>query len=393
MKNKKRKKTFLYIFYGLITVAFLFFILSMNDIGEIFKVLGSADVTNVLVAISLVLIYLALYPVTLCLLARAQKIGVKARDVYAIGMTEHFFNGITPFSTGGQPFQVYAFSQKKVKLATSTGLLIMNFILFMIVTNAYAIVSLFFFDRFAQSAEMRIIAPIGFTMNFLVLFFMIALATSKRIKNGIIWILTKLSKIKFLTKLLQSKIGQINEYIEQTQAAFKELWKCKGTSLLCLAVRAATMAFYYAVTFFILRALHVNVGFDQIFYIISGSAFAITMVVFLPTPGSSGGIEYAFTKIFAVFVTGTLDAVSYGGMLLWRLMTYYLPMFISLAFYVAFEISTRISERRSQAKAAAEGIGEALIRGESAEAEAKAQIVEEIPETKTIDETPREGES
>ena len=108
------------------------------------------------------------------------------------------------------------------------------------------------------------------------------------------------------------------------------------------------MAFYYATTFFILRALHVNVGFEQIFYVISGSAFAITMVVFLPTPGSSGGIEYAFSNIFAVFVAGSLDAVSYGGMLLWRLMTYYLPMFISLGFYIAFEIRTRISGRKRQ---------------------------------------------
>lgn len=347
MENKKPKKILLYIFYGLLTVALLFFILSMNDLGEIFRVLISADVKNVLIAISLVFIYLALYPLTLCLLAAAQKIEVRKRDIYAIGMTEHFFNGITPFSTGGQPFQIYAFSQKKVKLSASTGLLMMNFIIFMIVTNAYAIISLFYFDKFAQSSQMKIVAAVGFTMNFLVLFFMIALATSKKIKNAIIWILIKLSKIKYFTKLLQSKIGQINEYIEQAQAAFKELWKCKGASFLCLIIRAVTMAFYYATTFFILRALHVNVGFEQIFYVISGSAFAITMVVFLPTPGSSGGIEYAFSNIFAVFVAGSLDAVSYGGMLLWRLMTYYLPMFISLGFYIAFEIRTRISGRKT----------------------------------------------
>ena len=63
------------------------------------------------------------------------------------GMSEHFFNGITPFATGGQPFQIYALSKKKVDLSTSTGLLMMNFIIHMCASNLFALISLFFPNR------------------------------------------------------------------------------------------------------------------------------------------------------------------------------------------------------------------------------------------------------
>ena len=41
-KNKKIKKIGLYLFYGALTVCILVTILSFNDMGEIFRVLGGA---------------------------------------------------------------------------------------------------------------------------------------------------------------------------------------------------------------------------------------------------------------------------------------------------------------------------------------------------------------
>ena len=99
------------------------------------------------------------------------------------------------------------------------------------------------------------------------------------------------------------------------------------------------MLAYYLVTFFILLALEINVCASDIFFIICGSSFAITMTVFVPTPGSSGGIEFAFKSVFATIAAGAAAAVAYSGMLIWRLLTYYLVMLVSLCFYAAFEIS------------------------------------------------------
>lgn len=339
MKNKK--KVILYIFYISITIAFLIFILSMNDIGDIFQILQHADIKYILISLLLVLIYLGMYPLTLCILSKAKKVNVSNKYIYSIGMSEHFFNGITPFATGGQPFQIYALSKKKVDLSTSTGLLMMNFIIHMCASNLFALISLFFFNRFATSTSMKILAIVGFSMNFLVLVLMVSLATSKTLKHFILWVLSKLAKIKFLHKLITEKMIDIENYIENTQNSFKELWHNKKSFITCFIIRFLTLSIYYAVPFYILKSLHMEISYANLFISMCASSFAITMCVFLPTPGSSGGIEYAFSNIFASLVVSMTSSTSYCGMLIWRLLTYYLPVLISFLFYLYFEISKK----------------------------------------------------
>ncbi len=346
-KKRNNKKIFLYVFYVALTVAILIFVLSMNDLGKIGEALKKVNINYVLLAFALLLIYIILYPIPLCILSKKKKICAKTFDVYMIGMTEHFFNGITPFSTGGQPFQAYALAKKKVKVADSTGLLIMNFVIFMMVTNIYALISLIYFDKFITNSTMLIIAIIGFVMNFLVLLFMIALGTSRHLKNGLVALMRLLAKIKFLKKLLEPKIPTFTEYAENMQKAFKELWKAKGAFILCFLIKAVTMFAYYAITFFVIRAIGVDIGAEHIFFVVCGSAFAITMVVFLPTPGSSGGIEYAFSSIL-IAIGVSSSAVSSAGMLIWRLLTYYITILISFLFYVLFEVKHNVGLKKSK---------------------------------------------
>ena len=388
-KNKKIKKIGLYLFYGALTVCILVTILSFNDMGEIFRVLGGADYRYVLIAFALLMAYALLYPLTTCILAKSQKLKIGFGTTYTIAMTEHFFNGITPFATGGQPFQVYAFTKAKIKAADSTGLLMMNFITFMMVTNTYALLSLIYYSKFVTNVQMSVLAIVGFTINFSVLVFLIALATSRKLRNGLVGILRLLSKIRFLKKFIEPKIPMLTEYFDQTQAAFKGLFKKVGTFILCFFVKAVTMALYYAITFYIMRALHIEVGYNELFFVMCGTSFAITMVVFMPTPGSSGGIEFAFKSVFASIAGGALGAVSYGGMLLWRLLSYYFMMLLSLFFYIGLEIyfKTRArKERACVAQSPADGFPDDLIEetenGETASVE--TQIGEEVA---TVNET------
>lgn len=355
MKQKTKKKQIgLFVLYGLITVCLLLTMLSFNDIGAIMKQLDHAEPVNILYALGLVLVYLALYPLSLCILTHAMgcKIGIKT--TYSIAMTEHFFNGITPLATGGQPFQAYSFSKAKVKISDSTGLLLMNFLVFMLVTNGFALCSLFFFERFVTDTAMSIIAVIGFTMNFIVFSCTVVLGSSKTVRKWMMKLISLLCKIKFLAKLIEPRLEGMHRYLEQVQAAFHTLMSRKGHFALAILTKVLSMAAYYGTTFFILRALHINVSVDELFFIICGTSFAITMVVFLPTPGSSGGIEGSFAAVFGslIIASGGLDdgSVTHGGMLMWRLMTYYLVMFISLLFYIGLEIKFSRDAKREAAR-------------------------------------------
>lgn len=341
MEKKKKKKIWLYAFYGLLTVGILLFALSLNDLDGINTELKKTDLRYVLVAILLAVIYLALYPLPLCFLAKSKGVTAKPRDVYVVGMTEHFFNGITPFATGGQPFQAYALKRKGVPVATSTGLLIMNFLIFMAATNTFALISLIYFKKFINTAAMTVVAILGFTINFAVFIGILLLGTSDKVRRAIVKLLKLISKIGFLKKLLENKIDDFNEYTKNTQKAFNELKNDKKTFLICYITRLITMFVYYSITFFVIKALKIEVGIGNLFFTVCGTAFAVTTVVFLPTPGSAGGIEFAFSSIFSALALGAGTSVSYGGMLIWRLITYYFTIFVSLLFYILFEIKIK----------------------------------------------------
>lgn len=337
--KKKNRKLGLYILCGALTIFILMLFISMNNIGEIFSVVSTARYDYMLAVIGLLLLYTALTPLTLVILAKTRKLDVSFKDAYVINMTEHFFNGITPFATGGQPFEVYAFNKIGVKPAESTSILVMNFIIMMFVTNIFAACSLAYYGRFITSVDaFAVIAIFGFAMNFLVFVLMVSLGVSARLRRIIIRILNWFGKFKLFHKIIEKNMPAIMEYFANMQDAFKELFRHKRTFLACIPIKAVTMAVYYAMTFYILRALNIDVQYSDMFFVICGSSFAITAVVWLPTPGSSGGIEFAFKSIFASLGGGMSEAVAYGGMLIWRLVSYYLLMLISLAFYVYFEI-------------------------------------------------------
>lgn len=342
----KYKKIGLYLLYGAIAVCLFVTVLSFNDFGAIGEALSTVEWKYILIALALLAVYATTYPLTTCILAKARGLDVSFGKTYVISMTEHFFNGITPFATGGQPFQVYAFSKAKVSPSESTGLLLMNFIIFMLVTNTYAVCSLFFVRRFVHDWGMGAIAIVGFSMNFLVLLFMFSVGISKKLRNGLISLVNKLCKVKWIGKILEPRKESLFAYFENMQTAFRDLSRKKGAFFLCLLIKIVTMGAYYAITFYILKALHVYPAYSDLFFIICGTSFAITMVVFLPTPGSSGGAEFAFTAVFSS-VAGITSSVAASGMLVWRLLSYYLMMLVSLLFYVGLEISFSVKSKRT----------------------------------------------
>ena len=113
------KKVALFILYGVIGLLLLITVLSFNDIPNIIEQIKEVKIGYVCLAILMVLTYLAIYPLSLCILAKARKTEIGFGTTYSIAMTEHFFNGITPLSTGGQPFQAYSFSRAKVKISAT----------------------------------------------------------------------------------------------------------------------------------------------------------------------------------------------------------------------------------------------------------------------------------
>lgn len=351
-KKNRRKNISNFIFLAAMTALVLTLFLSFGEletIGDTIKQIGNSNNwVYLLIAFILTAAYFVLWPLTLHLFARASSFKSTFADDFMIGSSEHFYNGITPFATGGQPFQIYSYTKCNATTAQGTGVILANFTTYMLVTNVFALISLFFWNDFTANLSaageyfnsdlswFKWVAVAGFIINFLVLLLMIALGTSKTIRKGIYGIFHLLCKIKIIGKHLQKRLPMLDEYCNNAQTSFKEIFTHWKTFIACFFIKAITMAIYYIIPFFLMKSMGLEVGYDQLYLVLFGTAFAITAVVFVPTPGGTGGIDYAFAIVIASTVSSGL-AQTQAVSLLWRLLTYYFLMLVSFIFSALLE--------------------------------------------------------
>lgn len=336
----------------LVTAVMVVVFVNIGDFSKTWNQLLKMDAGYLWIAIACVVLYLITWPVSLMILNRKSKNRPSKVDDFLIGGSEHFFNGITPFSSGGQPIQVYLYTQNGMTAAQATGICLSNFIAFMIATNIYAIASLFFWGKFTESFTPATIwmVILGFFMNLFTLFFIVSIASSKTIRNLLIKLFKALGKIKFLSKIIDKTLPKFEDYCNNFQLASKEIMSRKLDFILAILARGISLIFYYSIPFFILKGIGVELQMIDIFFILLASSFTITTMVWVPTPGGTGGIEFAFTYIFVTFfmTLGNKQEIITASMIMWRFLTYYLLMFLSAAEYVIYEI---IIKKRRKKKA------------------------------------------
>ena len=336
------------IFAFVIIAAIMLLLMSQANLKEIWEVIKTSNWQYLLIALGVLVAYFVLNLVGMYILTKYKRIKLKTRDIVLIGGTEPFFNGITPFATGGQPFQAYAMFRKGVPLKDSTSVLVMNFITFMISTNIFAIISLIYYGRYtSQISNLAWIVIMGFTINFLVLVLMFSLALSNRLRGlcskAIQWLASK----KPFQKLLAGRVETFNNYFDGMQAGCKELLSKPLVFIGCILSKLASLVFFYAIPFYVLKAINSPITYNDFIYVILGTSFATTMVVWVPTPGGTGGMELAFHSIFLT-IAGMTPALATGGMVLWRLYTYYLLMVVGFIFYILLEIFDGKERKKNQ---------------------------------------------
>ncbi len=351
------KKIALFILYAVVAVLLFLTILSFNDLPSILKQLENVSPGYILLGALMILLYMATYPISLCILTKARGCDIKASTTYSIAMTEHFFNGITPLATGGQPFQAHSFTRAKVKISESTGLLLTNLLIYMAVTTGFSFTGLFFFDVLTAHIDPWWIPIIivGYSLNFMVLVVIVFLGTSVKIRNGLMRIIRFICRFRFLRRF-EKKADELEGYFVNVQQAFKDLTKKKRVFILAFLSKVISFAFLYSSSFFILLAMNIPATASDWFMVLAGTSFAITAVGFIPTPGASGGVEGSAGQVFKsiiIFLAGasfvpTAMAMANGVMLIWRLLSYYFVMLISLFFYIGLEVYFKRRARKER---------------------------------------------
>lgn len=333
MKNKNQVLNFILLF--IFTFIVLFFSLKDNFQSVIDEILHLEPIWLLL---SVLLVFFHLW-FKACSL---RSVIIKFKPKYSLGKAFHltlvtqFFNAITPFSTGGQPFQVYTLKKDGIGVTAGTNIIMQNFIVYQIALVFLGIFTVLynaFFHIFKEVRLLKHLVVIGFFINTIVIVVLFLIAFGKRfntfiLEKGILF----LQKIK-LIKNGNAVLQRWNTYISNFHEGARTLFLDKKLFIKTFIQNFISLLFIYMIPFTLLQGMH----FYKISLIecIVASSYTMLIGAFVPIPGGTGGLEYGYLRFFGAFVTGPILRAS---MLLWRGLTYYLGLICGA---VAFNIKRR----------------------------------------------------
>ena len=235
-----------------------------------------------------------------------------------------FFNGITPFSLGGQPLQVYELSKSKVRVTESLLVIVENFIVLQISMTIMSLISLgvCLYNGFIPTKILWILTIIGVFITIISFFMAIFMGLKIHYaKKAGKWFINILSKFHILKDKEESYLRWTNK-CDEYNTSFRILLKDKTFIVKCIFLNILYMTIFCMIPFFVFKALDINISINM-FYVIIFSCFVYISASFVPIPGASVGMEYAFINYFELIVSSSLVM---PGVLLWRFVSYYIPM-------------------------------------------------------------------
>ena len=311
----------------LITITIIVLYLSLKDnFVEVIHGITQLNIFWIIIALIFVMGYYYLRALSLHTFVNKFK---KTPFTYILKLVfiTQFFDGITPSSSGGQPYQIYAFKKQDIKLVDATNIAIQNFIVYqiaLVLLGLIAVLTNKYLNLFSNLGLIKKLILLGFAINAIVIIALFSLACMKKLNKLIMKLIVKiLTKLKII-KEKEKIINDLNETIEQFHEGAKTLLKDKKSFIKTIIYNFIGLLLLYSIPVIIIYGLSDYSSMNIIESIIA-SAHVMLIGTFIPIPGASGGLEYAFTQFYGTFISGaTLTLV----MLLWRALTYYLGVII-----------------------------------------------------------------
>ena len=330
MKNIKKNTVILMI----ITILVLFFVLKDNFI-LVFKNITNINIFWIIIALLCVLIYWLSQSLTIYMMAKEYSEKITFKTVFFQTLITQFFNGVTPFSTGGQPMAIYMLKEEDMKTSHATSVILQNFLLYqmaLLFIGLIAVIINYSFNLFPNSDVLRKLITLGFVINFIVGVGIVFVSFSKRFNKEFV---SKIIDFLALIRLVKNKSKTKKKWdrmLDEFHSSASLLKNDKSLFVKGFLYNLIGLIFLYITPIFILFSLK-NYTSLNLINTIASSAYVFIMGAFVPIPGGSGGVEYGYLEFFKYFVPNSLLSTS---LLLWRFITYYLGILIggiALNFY------------------------------------------------------------
>lgn len=323
----KKYKNIINIVVLITITAFVLYFSLKDDFEAIVERILNINVFYLILAFMMMISYWLLRSLALHKFTKKFKKNNKYMSSLQLMLRTQFFNAITPFSTGGQPYQIYYLTREGLSTTISTNIIIQNFIVYQIALvflGIVAVLSNVFFHIFNEVNLLQQLVLIGFLANTFVIILLFIVSFSKKLNKKIIslgiTILTKLHLVKDKEKKLQEWYEYINKFHAGAKVLLTDRWEFFKT----IIYNAVALCCLYAIPVVLLYSMGDFTSYNILTAIVT-SAYVMLIGSFVPIPGASGGLEYGFMSFYGNFIGGAkLKAI----MLLWRFVTYYFGLIV-----------------------------------------------------------------
>ncbi|MEG0283932.1 MAG: lysylphosphatidylglycerol synthase transmembrane domain-containing protein [Erysipelotrichales bacterium] len=330
LKNNKRN------FIIVLIIAFIVMFFSFkNDYENIIEVFRNINYGWLFVAVMAVFFNQLIDTWFIYYYCKRHKKEYKFFKAYQVQQSGVFFSAITPSNSGGQFAQVLVLSKQGINTKLSASMLMLSFISWQTILVVFSFFVLIFNYSHMITLYSGFISVvfITFIIDTCVICGLFLLAFSKKFHHFIFSkIIPFLGKIRII-KDVEGKKQSTEDWLKLFRMEFNNILLHKEIMLRRVLTDFAKLLTIYTVPFLSAKALNVDIGFEALTFTIVLASFVYMMSAFVPLPGASGGAEGAFVILFGVIFGASTTAV----MLLWRFLTYYLPMFVSFGFFATIK--------------------------------------------------------
>lgn len=244
------------------------------------------------------------------------------RGALEVALLGKYYDNVTPFGAGGQPFQMHYLKKRGYNAGTSGAAPVAGFLTQQI---AFVIIGLvvFIFNQsiLDQIILLRVTALIGLFMYALLpMAILLFVAVPKPFKAFIGWAVRLLGKIRIgkwrLLKDPSKTQSTVLTALDQYNHCIRMFRRRPGFFAKLIGLSLLYQLAILSIPFFMLRSFGGSGSWWDTFSLVVYIYAAITIV---PTPGNAGAAEASFYAVFSSLEGGML----FWAMIVWRLLVYY----------------------------------------------------------------------
>ena len=335
LKKRKRNNTISFLISLVIIggVVYALFQLSRSlqegDFATFQELLANTNWWYMLIAVALFLAMFLIETLKYTMLTRTFGYNLGFKNDLKIALTGKYYESITPFSSGGQPMQIYYMYKLGVPGTKSTSITIVKYGVQMLAFTVVAGLVMGILAGELGSVEDEVIRTtifvcgwVGFGVNACIPVTVLFVVFCPR---AVAWVLNLFVKLMYKIKIIKNaeKIeAKVRKWMDDfaifSQMLFKKPLVFIALFVLCLGEPIIELIIPY----YVLIAMcgqYVEAGGALFWTVVSLAMYATYAAVFIPTPGNSGAVESVFMLAFAALT----DNVLFWFVLVWRFILYY----------------------------------------------------------------------